>query len=103
MKYENPNDAFCGFEWRQYLPEELQAITDAEWLAKSRQSNWAPYFKLLGERSPATFRKSDIVAWFRLKFGVVRPDCLQALLDAGYEPASVSSFKKTRKKRVRIP
>jgi hypothetical protein len=57
--------------------------------------------KMSGERSKAYWRKSDIVAHFYLMFGTIRPDCVQALLDAGF-PDVVEKAKK-RKPRPKKP
>ena len=85
MIVQTMNAVFCLFgEWQRHLPEELRQIPEAEWLARSRGNNWAPYVRINGQRSPAYFKKTDIMVWFQLRYGVVHPDAVQSLIDAGF-------------------
>ena len=77
----NQQQAFCKFsDWQPHLPPEFQSLPLSSWLVRSRRATWAPYTKLLGERSAPYWRRADIVACFRRQFGRVHPTCVAALL-----------------------
>lgn len=79
---------FCIYEeWAPYVPAELRHLTEADWLAKSRANNFAQYFRVNGQRSPAYFRKKDVLAFFKMKFGTVYPESVASLIAAGFEEA----------------
>jgi hypothetical protein len=93
----NTNASFCTVEdWHPHLPDELKSLTEAEWQAKSRVGNWIPFMRILGKRSTAYYRKTDVMAWFRLKFGVLHPECVQSLFDAGFPAPDRTNKRKTR-------
>ena len=75
--------AFCTHEEVfPFLPPEIQKLSVAEILAMSRAGNWPPYIKIISQRNPAWFRKSDLLAWAKLKWGTVHPRLVQEMAGA---------------------
>jgi hypothetical protein len=89
IKRPTPNPFCMTSEFHGCMSEEDRNLTEAKLLEWSRQERMPPYMKIGGQRSKAYWRKTDIYQWFKLRYGVVRPDCLQALiaLNDGFEPA----------------
>lgn len=74
------DDAYCTTEeWASLLPAQYRCISVASWIAKGNRGTWAKSIKILGERSPAYWLKTEILAHFSEKFGVVHPDAVAAL------------------------
>jgi len=105
IKTDMRADPFCLFEsWHGCLSEEDQKLPEARWLEWGRTGKWAVYLKIGSQRNRAWYRKTDIYAHFRLRYGVVRPDLLQALIDLndGFEPAKpIADFPQNRKNQKR--
>jgi hypothetical protein len=93
------NTEYCIFvDWQAHVPEEFQHLTEAQWQAKARRGDGIPYTRPLGSRSRAKYKKSDVSAFFRLKWGVLFPEALQSLIDADFpEPPRIQKKRKTRK------
>src|ERR1700743_859179 len=82
----NVSPHFCSFaDFHPLLPDELKHLTEADWLARSRDGRFPPYFRFVNQKGPAYFRKSDIAAWWHLKLGALRPDLVQMMIDRGFE------------------
>jgi hypothetical protein len=80
---------YCVFaQIHPHLPEDLQSHPEQYWLAKGRLGTFPPGIKMNGERSRAWYLKSQIVTYWVKHFGVVRPDCVQSLMDSdpGFKP-----------------
>lgn len=75
------SSAFCTFEqWSPFLPTPFKDRSESEWQARSHADNWAKFIRIDGQRSTALYRKRDIIVFFRLKYGAVFPECVEALL-----------------------
>lgn len=84
--------AFCFTEdWQPHLPEEFKHLTKAQWTARARDGRWAPYMKVLTQKSEPIWRRSDIFAFFQSEFSECWPDALKSLRAAGFEAAELSS------------
>lgn len=87
MIHAELSPCFCTFEcWQPFVPDEFKHWTRATWLAKSRREEWAPYMKLLGQRSTPVFKRSDIETWFRITFSGLYPAAVENLLASGFLP-----------------
>ena len=96
----NNNPAFCTFEeWIGHAPTEFRELTLAQWLAKSRRGDWAPYLKPFGERSTPYWRRTDLVIYFRLKWNVLYPTAVESLLKAGFPEPEQPKYKMVKKKK----
>jgi hypothetical protein len=93
---EKINPEFClTEEWAKHLPQQLQSMSEADWRARSRAGSWPNYCTLLSQKSPALWRKSEILAYFKLKFSLVHPECVQALITAGFGQAQVHNKRRS--------
>jgi hypothetical protein len=75
----------CVFEdWQPALPPEHQHLSRQQWEAKGRVGSGIKITRALGKRSPALYRKLDVMEFFVARFGISHPDAIQKLLDLGF-------------------
>ena len=89
-KPKSPKGFRCWDEIQPLLPEHLRDTTEQKacQLSRAVPARFAQYIRINGQKSTAYWAESDVVAWAKVHWGVLFPDCVQSFLDAGFEEAS---------------
>lgn len=92
-------------EWREHLPAEFQDKPESFWTTRSHAGRFPVFMRQMNQRDVALWRSADLLAFWRMKWSVLYPDCIQSMLDAGFEdaPESVRPARKKRRARRATP
>lgn len=100
MKKNSPT-CTCG-EIRPLIHEVFPVKDDADLLRISRQGNAPKYYRTGSQRqTPAVFLKSDWLAFAKQRWGCLRPDLIQQMIDAGFEPDPAPNMVKKNKAKTK--